>query len=145
MLLQCENGIESPNSRTNSSEQAFNTLVLPDHFDSMEYTSVEPGRVSSRLEFPLQLQSSSTVNPTPGFGESVVGKNRILTTSNGCVTVTAPHAAIPPATKALGERVRNGQEESRWNQPGSGGHVVNPVRGKHCGSWVDMRLYVGEE
>jgi hypothetical protein len=26
---------------------------------------------------------------------------RILTVSNGCVAVTAPHAAIPPAMKAL--------------------------------------------
>lgn len=27
---------------------------------------------------------------------------RILTVSNGCVAVTAPHAAMPPAMNALG-------------------------------------------
>lgn len=31
------------------------------------------------------------------------GKYRILTVSNGWVAVTAPHAAMPPATKALFE------------------------------------------
>ena len=33
-----------------------------------------------------------------------MGSHRILTVSKGCVTVTAPQAAIPPAMKALSQR-----------------------------------------
>ena len=106
--------------------ESFGAFVLEDDRDAVEDAAVEARRVGFGLELSLELQSAvgyplsikfsfhpdSRSRASPGGGRGGVWfgatTDRILTVSKGCVAVTAPQAARPPATKAL-HRTRSHQ------------------------------------
>ena len=88
----------------NSAKQSPRTLILQDDLHPMDDAFVLLRLCRFSLQLSLQLQSASSTEMSFLCVEGFRGSgsaHRILTVSKLWVTVTAPHAAMPPAMKAL--------------------------------------------
>lgn len=109
-------------------------LVPDDDADAVQGPAVVVRLVTLGLELALELHAAArgwTESSDRQAGSGMDAKNayRILTVSKGCVAVTAPQAAMPPATKAL----RADEGVSGQHGRGEGG-----VRLRTCPRVVDM-------
>lgn len=103
------------------------TFVAYDDAHAVDRSSVMVRLVALVLKLALQLHTARrTTGQFRADSESadatMFRTYRILTVSNGCVAVTAPQAAMPPAMKAL---LRRGQRKNI---------AANPISGELGGS-----------